>query len=121
VDEGLPKLPHHKEGQALPLDEAGGVSACRQFPSKELTDTCHGSRVRHYVECPKCLTRYLPGFSPYRSGSYLMPLAEGFADEWTLYCAGVELVSSKESVGDWGTNPPPATNAIIGLRAIGHF
>jgi hypothetical protein len=21
---------------------AGGVSACRQFPSKELTDTCHG-------------------------------------------------------------------------------
>jgi hypothetical protein len=22
VDEGLPKLPHHNEGQALPLDEA---------------------------------------------------------------------------------------------------
>jgi hypothetical protein len=43
--------------------------------------------VRHCVECPKCLTRYLPGFSPYRNGSYLMPLAEGFADEWTLYCA----------------------------------
>jgi hypothetical protein len=44
-------------------------------------------RVRHCVECPKCLTRYLLGFSPYRNGSYLMPLAAEFPDEWTLYCS----------------------------------
>jgi hypothetical protein len=52
---------------------------------------------RHCVECPKCLTRYLPGFSPYRNGSYLMP-AEGFADEWMLYCAcGRPPISSRWS------------------------
>ena len=44
-------------------------------------------RVRHCVECPKCLTRYLVGFSPYRNGSYLMPLAAGFSEEWILYCS----------------------------------
>src|ERR1700674_5819363 len=44
-------------------------------------------RVRHCVECPKCLTRYLVGFSPYRNGSYLMPLSVGFSEEWTLYCS----------------------------------
>jgi len=59
------------------------------------------SRVRHCVECPKCLTRYLPGFSPYRNGSYLIPLAEGFADEWTLYCAcGRPPISSRWSWSD---------------------
>ncbi len=57
-----------------------------------------GFRVRHCVECPKCLTRYLPGFSPYRNGSYLLPLAEGFADEWMLYCAcGRPPISSQWS------------------------
>jgi hypothetical protein len=61
---------------------AGGKSSRRSSPTHAMP-----SRVRHCVECPKCLTRYLPGFSPYRNGSYLMPLAEGFADEWTLYCA----------------------------------
>ncbi len=60
-----------------------------------------GFRVRHCVECPKCLTRYLPGFSPYRNGSYLLPLAEGFADEWTLYCAcGRPPISSRGSWSD---------------------
>ena len=34
-------------------------------------------RIRHCVECPKCHTRYLVGFSPYRNGSYLMPLSGG--------------------------------------------
>jgi hypothetical protein len=59
------------------------------------------SRVRHCVECPKCLTRYLPGFSPYRNGSYLLPLADGFADEWTLYCAcGRPPISSRWSWSD---------------------
>jgi hypothetical protein len=59
------------------------------------------ARVRHCVECPKCLTRYLPGFSPYRNGSYLLPLTEGFADEWTLYCAcGRPPISSRWSWSD---------------------
>ena len=59
------------------------------------------SRVRHCVECPKCFTRYLPGFSPYRNGSYLLPMVEGFADEWTLYCAcGRPPISSRWSWSD---------------------
>jgi hypothetical protein len=53
-------------------------------------------RVRHCVECPNCLTRYLPGCSPYRNGSYLVPLVEGFGDEWTLYCScGRPPISSR--------------------------
>jgi hypothetical protein len=45
------------------------------------------SRVRPCVERPKCHTRYLPGFSPYRNGSYLIPLAAHFASGWILYCS----------------------------------
>jgi hypothetical protein len=45
------------------------------------------SRIRHCVECPRCLTRYLLGFSPYRNGSYLLPLAQDSFDQWTLYCS----------------------------------
>ena len=43
-------------------------------------------RIRHCVECPKCGTRYLVGFSPYGNGSYLMPVARMFWDEYSLYC-----------------------------------
>jgi len=58
-------------------------------------------RVRHCVECPKCLTRYLLGSSPYRNGSYLIPLAEGRAEEWTLYCScGRPAISSRWSWSD---------------------
>ena len=68
--------------------------------SKEFTNTM-ASRVRYCVECPKCLTRYLPGFSPYLNGSYLLSLAEGFAEEWTLYCAcGRPHISSRWSWSD---------------------
>ena len=53
-------------------------------------------RFRHCVECPKCLTRYLVGFSPYRNGSYLIPVAAICPEEWTLYCAcGKPPVSSR--------------------------
>jgi hypothetical protein len=80
---------------------AGGASARRQFPRRSSPTHAMASRVRHCVECPKCLTRYLPGFSPYRNGSYLMPLAAGFADEWTLYCAcGRPPISSRWSWSD---------------------
>lgn len=44
-------------------------------------------RVRHCVECPKCQTRYLLGYSPFRNGSFLVPMVQGFADGWTLYCS----------------------------------
>lgn len=50
-------------------------------------------RIRHCIECPKCHTRYLVGFSPYRNGAYLVPLSAGFSEdaglsgEWTLYCS----------------------------------
>src|SRR5258708_15532880 len=70
---------------------AGGKSSRRISPTHTMA-----SRVRHCVECPKCLTRYLPGFSPYRNGSYLLSLTEGFGDEWTLYCAcGRPPISSR--------------------------
>ena len=45
------------------------------------------SRLRHCVECPKCRTRYLPSFSPYRNGSYLIPLTAHGASGWILYCS----------------------------------
>lgn len=45
------------------------------------------SRIRHCVECPKCLTRYLIPFSPYRNGSYLIQTVEGSSEEYALYCA----------------------------------
>jgi hypothetical protein len=48
------------------------------------------SRIRHCVECPKCCTRYLVGFSPYPNGSYMRTLLDGFGDEWILYCTCVK-------------------------------
>jgi hypothetical protein len=46
-----------------------------------------GRCFRHCVECSRCLTRYLVGFSPYPNGSYLVPLTEGASQEWILYCS----------------------------------
>ena len=40
--------------------------------------------------------RYLVGFSPYKNGSYLVPIAREVWDEWTLYCScGVPHHSSR--------------------------
>jgi hypothetical protein len=52
-------------------------------------------RIRHCVECPKCLTRYLIAFSPYRNGSYLVPAVYGSSEEYILYCScrGLSVVS----------------------------
>jgi hypothetical protein len=44
-------------------------------------------RIRHCVECPKCLTRYVISFSPYRNGSYLIPTMNGSSEEYALYCS----------------------------------
>ena len=44
-------------------------------------------RIRHCVECPNCLTRYLLSFSPYRNGSRLVPAVQGSWDDYVLYCS----------------------------------
>ena len=44
-------------------------------------------RIRHCVECPQCLTRYLIAFSPYRNWSYLVRTVVGSSEEYTLYCS----------------------------------
>lgn len=44
-------------------------------------------RIRHCVECPKCLTRYVIGSSPYRDGAYLVSRPAGGSEEHTLYCS----------------------------------
>ena len=46
-----------------------------------------GYRIRHCVECPRCLVRYLVARSPYRNGSYLVPTVVGSLEEYMLYCA----------------------------------
>jgi len=45
------------------------------------------SRIRHCVECPKCLTRYLISFSPYSNGAYLRPAVNASSNEYILYCS----------------------------------
>jgi hypothetical protein len=44
-------------------------------------------RIRHCVECPKCLTRYLIASSPYHNRSYLVPTVTGSSEEYMLYCS----------------------------------
>lgn len=53
------------------------------------------SRIRHCVECPKCFTRYLVSFSPYRNGAYLIPTVEGSSDEYILYCVCSERAARR--------------------------
>jgi hypothetical protein len=43
--------------------------------------------IRRCVECPKCSTRYLIGFSPYPNGACLVSTALGSCEEYTLYCS----------------------------------
>lgn len=43
--------------------------------------------IRHCVECPKCQTRYVIGFSPYANGSILQRAHVGFLEEYILYCS----------------------------------
>ncbi len=44
------------------------------------------SRIRHCVECPNCLTRYLISCTPYSNGAYLRPALSGRWEEYILYC-----------------------------------
>lgn len=74
-------------------------------------------RIRHCVECPKCLTRYLIGFSPYRNGSYLVPVTRGCDSEWTLYCS----CGSPSNDSRWSSDELPAyqVSPIAHLRGYG--
>jgi len=63
----------------------------RPLPNVNLAEsvTCRHllmPRIRHCVECPKCLTRYLVSCSPYENGSQLLPAIEGCWNEYILYC-----------------------------------
>lgn len=42
------------------------------------------TRMGHAVERPRCLSRYLIRFSPYRNGSHLIPTAEGSLEEYAV-------------------------------------
>src|SRR2546428_14111891 len=54
------------------------------------------SFLRHCLECPKCLTRYLIAFSPYCNGSHLVRTVFGSSEEYILYCScGRPPVSSR--------------------------
>lgn len=44
------------------------------------------SRTRLCVECPKCRTHYVLGFSPYDNGAFLMSVG-GRSEEYILYCS----------------------------------
>jgi hypothetical protein len=44
-------------------------------------------RIRRCIECPKCHTRYLIGFSPYRNGAWLVRPVDTSFEEYTLYCS----------------------------------
>ena len=75
------------------------------------------SRVRHCVECPKCCTRYLVGFSPYRNGSYLLPVTPGSHEEWTLYCSC--LTPPSPTRWSWYELEPYEVSGTAHLRGYG--
>lgn len=72
-------------------------------------------RIRHCVECPKCSTRYLVGFSPYPNGSYLVPLVIGTHQEWTLYCS----CGSPPSTSRWRSDEMKAYQVSRGAHVRG--
>lgn len=74
-------------------------------------------RIRHCIECPKCLTRYLVGFSPYPNGSYLEPIARGGWQQWTLYCSCCSPHSS--SRWSWDELKPYGVSSSAHVRGYG--
>ena len=74
-------------------------------------------RIRHCIECPKCLTRYLVGFSPYPNGSYLEPVVKGSWKQWTLYCSCRSPHSS--SRWSWDELKPYGVSNSAHLRGYG--
>ena len=70
-----------KEAKRISLNPSA-TKATQRAPISSLM-----TRIRHCVECPKCLTRYLIAFSPYSNGTYLVPTVYGSSEEYTLYCS----------------------------------
>jgi len=75
------------------------------------------SRIRHCVECPKCFTRYLIAFSPYRNGSYLIRTVEGCSDEYALFCSCKK--SAAASVWRWNELKTCAVSHVAYERGYG--
>jgi hypothetical protein len=60
--------------------------------------------IRHCVECPKCSTRYVVGFSPYANGAFLLQTHAGSPEEYILYCScGSPPVCSRWKEGQLAT------------------
>src|ERR1700733_2368 len=59
--------------------------------------TAMSFRIRHCVQCPRCQTKYLIGFSPYANGAYLVRCNQGSEEEYILYCFCERAGSSKRS------------------------
>jgi hypothetical protein len=70
--------------RAIPPAAPSAFRCC--YPRK-VVNAAMPDRLRHCVECPDCCTRYLPGFSPYRNGSYLVSLVTDSAEEYKLICS----------------------------------
>jgi hypothetical protein len=56
-------------------------------------------RLRRCIECPRCGTRYLIGFSPYGNGAYLISFITESSEEYRLFCPCVGL--TLPSQWDW--------------------
>lgn len=46
-----------------------------------------GLRLRRCIECPKCGTRYLIGFSPYGNGASVVSFVTETSEEYQLFCS----------------------------------
>jgi hypothetical protein len=73
--------------------------------------------IRRCVECPKCFTRYLIGFSPYRNGAYLVTTALGSSEEYTLYCSCCRPPASTQ--WKWSEMKPYAVAKAAHQRGYG--
>jgi len=65
-------------------DTRPGSTHSKPSPS---TGDAMSARIRHCLQCPKCLTRYLVSATPYSNGSYLASVALHSFDEYVLYCS----------------------------------
>jgi hypothetical protein len=77
------------------------------------------AHIRRCVECPKCSTRYLIGFSPYRNGAYLVATTHGSSEEYTLYCSCRQ--PPVPSQWKWSEMKPYAVSKNAHQRGYGSF
>jgi hypothetical protein len=75
--------------------------------------------IRRCVECSRCRTRYLVGFSPYWNGTFLLPTTTGSFDTYTLYCSCSR--PSASSVWKWSDMKPCTVAKPAHSRGYGSF